>query len=185
MPDYSDIVDFRTVRTDLLLPGPIEQIWGYLTEPGLLASWLAQGQIELREGGQVELTFDVEEVPERKKAGAMVRGVVSRCDPPRLLEYSWIDASPERARAENPVPDSMVSFELQSKDRETRLIVTHRRLPTAMVAGCAAGWHTHLGNLRARLSGEALKPFLSTWRKLLPTYEYRLANVLATGQAED
>ena len=185
MPDYSDIVDSRTVRTELLLPAQIAQIWSYLTEPTRLASWLAQGQIDLREGGQVELTFDVEEVPERKQAGAIVRGIVNRCDPPRLLEYSWIDASAERARAENPVPDSIVSFELQSKDRETRLIVTHRRLPTAMLAGCAAGWHTHLANLRARLNGEELKPFLPTWRKLMPTYEYRLANVLVTGQAED
>lgn len=170
---------------DLLLLGPIEQVWEHLTQPDLLASWLAEGRIELGVGGQVELTFNVEEVPERKQAGAMVRGLVSRFEPPRLLEYSWIDASAERPLAENPVPDSIVSFALEPSGANTSLTVMHRRLPTPRVAGCAAGWHAHLGNLQARLSGQPLRRFLPTWRKLLPTYEYRLANVLASGQAED
>ena len=39
------------------LPGPIERVWAFLTEPGKRARWLAGGPMELRVGGRVELQF--------------------------------------------------------------------------------------------------------------------------------
>ncbi|MBI3694310.1 MAG: SRPBCC domain-containing protein [Acidobacteria bacterium] len=92
--------DFGRV-VERLLPGPIERVWEYLTKPDNLAAWLAAGEIELRVGGRVELRFDVQEAPDRRKAGAVIRGVVTRCEPPRALAYSWIDASADRPPGES------------------------------------------------------------------------------------
>lgn len=170
MSDFGEIIDSHTIRFERLLRGPIERVWDYLTKPEYLATWLAGGQMELRVGGQVELRFDVQEAPERAKAGAVIRGVVSRCEPPRVLAYSWVDASAERPAGENPVPDSVVTFELEPRDEKVLLMLTHRRLPAGLVANFGAGWHTHLGILLARLRQEAPEPFLPVYRRLLPMY---------------
>jgi len=49
-----------TVEMERLLPGPIEQVWDYLTKPELLATWLGDATHE-----------------------------VQRCEPPAVLEYAW------------------------------------------------------------------------------------------------
>ena len=45
------------VRIVRLLPGPIERIWDYLTDPEKRAKWFAGGPMEPRQGGKVELFF--------------------------------------------------------------------------------------------------------------------------------
>ena len=46
--------EIRIMRT---LPGPIERIWTYLTDPAKRAKWFAGGPMELRVGGKMELSF--------------------------------------------------------------------------------------------------------------------------------
>jgi uncharacterized protein YndB with AHSA1/START domain len=88
MSDFGTMMDSHSIRFERLLPGPVEPMWDFLTKPESLATWLAQAEIELGVGGRVELRFDVDEAPGRKKAGSLIRGVVTRCEPPRLLEYT-------------------------------------------------------------------------------------------------
>ena len=53
---------------------------------------------------------------------------VTRCDPPRVLSYTWGE-------------HSEVTFELSPQGDDVLLVLTHRRLPdrTAMVMAAAAG----------------------------------------------
>jgi len=57
MNDLGVMTAPRTVRIERALPGPIERVWAYLTEPDKRGAWLAGGPIELKEGGKVRLEF--------------------------------------------------------------------------------------------------------------------------------
>lgn len=184
MADLGTIIDAHTIRFERLLPGPIERVWDHLTKPECLATWLAPGEMELRVGGRVELRFDVQEAPERAKAGAIIRGVVTRCEPPRALAYSWSDASPGQPPAESPIGESVVTFELEARGEDVLLVLTHRRLRTAMITKFGAGWHTHLGVLLARMSGQEPEPFLPVFHRLLPHYEQHAATLETDAQSE-
>lgn len=161
-------LDEHTVRFERDLPCALEAAWSYLTQPGRLATWLAEGTIEPRVGGKVALSFDVEEVPERKNGGALIEGVVTLCVPDRVLAYTWSD--PETPVADE-ASDSSVTFELEPHGEHTKLTLTHRHLPKNALARCAAGWHTHLEVLVARIQNRQRESFVETWRRLLPTYE--------------
>ena len=53
--DFGTLLESGVVRFERLLPGPIERVWAYLTEPEKRARWLAGGEMELWVGGRVEL----------------------------------------------------------------------------------------------------------------------------------
>ena len=55
--EFGVVTEARTLRIRRVLPGPIERVWAYLTESEKRAKWLAAGEMELRVGGRVELTF--------------------------------------------------------------------------------------------------------------------------------
>jgi uncharacterized protein YndB with AHSA1/START domain len=165
----------RTLRLERVLPGPIERVWAYLTESEKRGTWLASGPMELKVGGGVELTFrntDLSGHPEtpperyRERGCGVVRGRITRCEPPRLLAYTWDGGSGT---------PSEVTFELTPQGTDVRLVLTHRRLPdrTTMVS-VASGWHSHVGILLDRLHGRDPQPFWSTLVHLEAAYEKRL-----------
>ena len=177
MNDFGIVTAPDTVRIERLLPGPIERVWAYLTEPGKRRTWLAGGPMELHEGGAMELVFhnaelqrDADDVPSPKHAGNAgdIRspGRVTVCEPPRRLGFTW---------DEGDGTHSQVLFELTAHGPEVRLVLTHSGLASReMLVGVAGGWHTHLGVLAARLSGEPLPPFWSTVERLEGEYEARI-----------
>jgi uncharacterized protein YndB with AHSA1/START domain len=171
MSEFGIVTEARTLRIRRVLPGPIERVWAYLTESDKRGRWLASGPMELRVGGNVELTFRNTELsahgepaPHKYKQneGASVTGRVTRCEPPRLLSYTWGD-------------DSEVTFELTPQGEQVMLVLTHRRLPdrTAMVR-YGSGWHAHLDILLDHLNGREPRPFWSTHARLEAEYEKRL-----------
>ena len=120
-----------TIRFERILPGPAERIWEYLTKSELKAKWLSAGDVEATVGGKVEHHFDHTRLspeddpfPEKYKAleaGDSSHGVVTQCDPPRLLSYTW---------AEGDGTGSEVTFELFAEENNNiRLVLTHRQLP--------------------------------------------------------
>lgn len=171
MNSSGHFLDEHTVRFERDLPCPLETAWSYLTQPGRLVTWLAEGTIEPRVGGKVSLSFDVEEVPERHDGGAFVEGVVTLCVPERVLAYTWAD--PEAPVVNSEDPDSTVTFELEPHGQHTKLTLTHRHLPTNVLARCGAGWHTHLDVLMARIQNHKRESFLDTWKRVLPSYEQK------------
>ena len=153
MSDYGVVSEPRTVRFERVLPGPIDRVWAYLTESDKRAKWLASGPMELRVGGRFELKFNqadyaaiIEPIPERFKhhGGEVEIGLVTQCDPPRLLAFTWREGAVE----------SEVIFELMPRGRDVLLVLTHRRLGNRVeMVSVASGWHTLLGVLVEHLNG--------------------------------
>ena len=176
MSEYGVVAAPATVRLERVLPGPIERIWAYLTEPDKRAKWLAGGPMELRVGGAVELRFlhaDLsaeKAVPERYKKmerGHTMPGRVTQCEPPRLLTYTWGDEAGKHGE---------VTFELTSRGKDVHLVLTHRRLPDRKeMISVAGGWHAHVGILEDVLNGREPRGFWSTHARLAAEYEKRFA----------
>ena len=99
MNDHGTVLDPAAIRFQRLLPADIETVWAYLTESDKRGQWLASGDMELRVGGGVTLRFlhnqlsSVDEpTPEPFRAyenGVTTQGVITRCEPPRALAYTW------------------------------------------------------------------------------------------------
>ncbi len=176
MDEHGIVTAPGTVRIERLLPGPIERVWAWLTEPDKRAAWLAAGPMELRVGGRVELRFrnaalsEPGDAPPPKYAGMTGEtrnpGRVTACEPPRLLAFTWGSEADDA---------SEVRFELDRRGDKVRLVVTHRRLSGRdEMASVAAGWHAHLGILVARLEGRAPASFWATHTRLEAEYGRRL-----------
>jgi uncharacterized protein YndB with AHSA1/START domain len=173
--EYGVFTEPGTFRLERVLPGSIERVWAYLTEPEKRGKWLASGPMELRVGGRVELNFhhadlSAEKTPpeEYKKfeGCSTLYGHITRCQPPRLLSYTW---------GGEPGDKSEVTFELTPRGADALLVITHRRLGdrTKMVS-VASGWHTHVGILIDHLNGREPRPFWSTIVQTKAQYEKRL-----------
>lgn len=177
MNNYGTFTESGTLRFERLLPGPIERVWEYLTESDKKAKWLAAGDIEPQVGGKVVLIFKHDNlspkddpIPEKykhMKDGTGFTGRVTKYDPPLLLCYTWGGEMGE---------ESEVTFELTPEGEKVRLRLTHRRLGDDLDThvSVASGWHTHLGILADRLSGETPKGFWSVHNKVESEYEKRL-----------
>jgi uncharacterized protein YndB with AHSA1/START domain len=160
-----------TFRIERVLPGPIERIWAYLTDSEKRQTWLASGPMELRVGGQVALRFrfselSAEKTPRDRNDECVVNGRVTRCDPPRLLSYTWGDGPGA----------SQVTFQLSPHGEEVLLVITHQRLADrGTMVNAASAWHTHVGILLDQLDGQVARPFWATKIEMETEFEKRLA----------
>jgi uncharacterized protein YndB with AHSA1/START domain len=167
---YGELIEPATVRMERLLPGPIERVWGYLTDSDLRAQWLAAGPMELKPGAPVTFTWRNDELsaggdprPEGMEAEHSMACAVIRAEPPRLLVLSWGASASE------------VTFELEPKGVEVKLTLTHRRLPDrGMLLGVSAGWHAHLDLMVARLREQTPPSFWANWTRLRAEYDARI-----------
>jgi len=161
--------EVRLVRT---LPGPIERVWEYLTDPDKRARWFCGGAIEQKAGGKVEFAMvhknlAPDETPPAKYAqvqdpGVTFEGRVLKCEPPRLLSYTFGSE------------DSEVTFELTPQGKLVLLILTHRTRgdeEQRELTNYASGWHTHLAILVALLEDKPRPKFWATHARLLADYE--------------
>jgi uncharacterized protein YndB with AHSA1/START domain len=177
MSDYGTLTAPDTVRFERLLPGPIERVWAYLTDPDKRARWLAGGPMRLVPGGEVELHFrNADLSPEASSPPAKyadcagevtTHGHVLRSEPPRLLSYSW-----EEGKGDH----SEVTFELTARDELVHLVLTHRRLKDRVTRlSVASGWHTHLGILADVLAGRTPAAFWPRLEQVEAEYDRRIA----------
>jgi uncharacterized protein YndB with AHSA1/START domain len=158
MNDLGEILNGNTVRFERLLPGPIGRVWDFLTESENLRSWLGETEIELRVGGKIIVRLAADDV---------MHGTITRCEPPRILAYTW---GTGRA-GEREEDRSILMFELEEREERVLLVLTHRRLKTETLSEYGAGWDTHLGILMARLNNEEPRKFSVVYREMLPAYE--------------
>ena len=85
---------------------------------------------------------------------------MTRCEPPRILAYTW--------------DESEVSFELAPRDEQVLLTLTHRKLASrAETVDVSAGWHTHLDLLGERLRGVTPQRFWAAVEEYEREYEKR------------
>jgi len=156
MTDFGTIVGGNSVRFERLVPGPVERVWRYLTTRDGLGAWLFPGTIELRVGGRVELE-------DANAPGGKFTGTVTRCDPPRLLAYTWMEVSGSGAPSE-------LSFELEPRGDRVLLVLTHRNMAPGFLAQTGAGWHAHVDILAALLAGKQPEPSMRAFERHLPHY---------------
>jgi len=173
---YGKFINRAEVRLTRLLPGPIERVWEFLTDPEKRARWFAGGICEPKVGGKNDLVFQhknlspTEEPPEQYKQmnneGFTMPSTILRWEPPRLLCYTFDDASE-------------VTFELTEQGKNVLLVLTHRAsgedIPS--IPGYASGWHTHFDLLLALLEGTPPPLFWSTHKRLKTEYANAYAAV--------
>ena len=98
--------------------------------------------------------------------GFRMPSTILRCEPPRLLSYSFDD-------------DSDVTFELTPQGNAVLLVLTHRArgedIPS--IPGYASGWHTHFALLTAILEGTPPPAFWAMHHRLKVEYAKAYADV--------
>jgi len=160
MNDYGRVIGPRAVQFERVLPGPIERVWQFLTDPKLRKTWFADGPIEGKVGGAITFHFQhqvitefAEALPERFKIMAdgpiVSHGTVRVWDPPRRLAFTW-------------EPDSEVAIDLVARGADVHLTLTHTKLASrAEMVDVSSGWHVHLGVLAERFAGRKPAAFWS------------------------
>lgn len=171
MSKYGVITEPGTIRFERLLPGPVNQVWEYLTESEKRGKWLASGEMEKKTGGRVYLNFQHADlapenaaIPERYKhykAGDTMIGRVTQWEPHKLLSITW---GPDEA--------SLVTFELNQENENVKLVLTHSQLADNrdILLSVASGWHTYLGILIDHLSGRKPSGFFTTHTRMEEKY---------------
>jgi uncharacterized protein YndB with AHSA1/START domain len=139
-----------------------EEVWSALTEPDRLQRWLADvAEIDLRVGGRFVLRWN--EGDDTHVDDGKVRALETGS----LLELDWTYPGE---------PDSVARFELRRDGDGTILVLDHRGLPPAAIAGYGAGWHSHLDSLEALLAGREAD-WSVRFEELGPAYERQAAAV--------
>lgn len=110
----------RSIRRELLIPQPCEQVWQALANSAALAEWMYPNDFAPRVGHQ--FTFRVPANPKVGFDGLIVHCEVLECEPPQnnsngRLVFSW--------SAGGPVMDTRVIFQLERNGDGTRLLFEH------------------------------------------------------------
>jgi uncharacterized protein YndB with AHSA1/START domain len=150
--------DFTVATMTRLIEHPPEVVWRALTDPAMLAQWLAPGRIDLKVGGAARLDF--------ADSGTVIDSVVSACEDGRLIEYSW--SSPGE-------PLRPVRWRIEPHAGGTRLVLT-QKTPAGEDAGRAcAGWEAHLEMLQAALEGVPIKFPFESFKAAREAYRAKVA----------
>lgn len=156
MNDFATIDEQNAVTLVRDLPGPIDRVWGFLTDPKLLSRWFSDGVIADHVGGET-----------RFEMGAS--GRVTAYEPPHLLEYTWDE--PDLSRG--PIFDTLVRWELANVGDRVRLTLTHKRLTELEAIQHSVGWHTLLDRLSAFVGGGEPPEIMERYEHLQSQYEKR------------
>lgn len=178
---HGTLINAAEVRFVRLLPGPIERVWDFITDPEKRVLWLAGGASDKRAGGKTKLVFNNknlapgEAVPEKYKEHAAEDisciETITRYEPPHVLAHTWDEE--EGAASE-------VTYELAPEGDQVRLTLTHRRpRDHKQLLGVSGGWHIHLAVLEAKLEGTPPPPFWSTLERLDKDYAARFGPAAA------
>lgn len=168
MSDHAASPAPKTVRLERLLPGPIDRVWAFLTEPEKRKRWFAGG--DMAESGAFNLFFqhsNITDEPGPERFETAVEGFDSPCemvrwDPPRALAFSW----------RGDTGASLVTWELFEKGADVLFVITHTELPNRdEMVDVSGGWHAHTDILEAVLRGTKPKPFWANIAELEKYYD--------------
>ena len=140
----------KTIRREMLIPQPREQVWRALTDSATLAEWMFPNDFEPRVGHR--FTFRVPPNP-RMVDGLVVRCEVLECEPPDRLAFSW--------SAGGPVENTRVSYRLEPDGDGTRLVFEHSGFDVTQpfgeqaLKGAEFGWAKMFRQLAAVVAGSA------------------------------
>lgn len=152
-----------TIRREIRIPQPPEQVWLALTDSALLAEWMFPNDFQPRVGHH--FTFHVPPNPKAKFDGLVVRCEVLKCEPPRRLEFSW--------SAGGAVEYTRVTFLLEPDGDGTRILFEHSGFDLALpfgeqaLRGAEFGWAKMLKQLADVVASSA-----SRLRKVFPNGKF-------------
>ena len=152
----------NTIRKEILIPQPREQVWRALTDSATLAEWMFPNDFEPRVGHH--FTFRVPGNPKANFDGLVVRCQVLECEPPGestggRLVFSW--------SAGGPVDNTQVSFRLEPDGEGTRVVFEHAGFDVSQPFG-----------------EQALKGAEFGWAKMFKQLAAVVARPAADGQQE-
>jgi uncharacterized protein YndB with AHSA1/START domain len=150
-----------------------EKIWAALTE----GSFTRQYFFGLRIEGEWKAGSAVKYF--RPDNTVDISGRVLRCDPAKLLSFTWhVESDPMAAR----LPDCIVTFQLESLGGVVRLTLTeeHPQLPDErLLEGGRRGWPAILSGLKTLVeTGQPLPAFDTTYQKEGGAYMQRVISEL-------
>ncbi|GAA0452077.1 SRPBCC domain-containing protein [Streptomyces stramineus] len=155
--------DTHTLRFELSLPYPVEEVWAAVATPEVLPAWLAAADpFEARPEGAVTLRW-LNTDP--RGHATVAPGRITAWEPPRTAEYT-VDIH------------GRIRFALEpAAGGGTLLHFTNEVTGTdAVRLDCLAGWHHHFEYLREALAGRPANWSawtLDRWRELREEYELR------------
>lgn len=112
----------RTVRKEVFLPHPPEDVWVALTDPQALAEWLMPNNFEPVVGRKFR--FHVDPMPGPYTGGSECQ--VVEVDPPRRLAYTWACLRKDETKA--PAYPTTVTWTLMAAPGGTLLVLEHTGL---------------------------------------------------------
>ena len=139
----------KTIRREILIPQPREQVWRAISDSTALAEWMYPNDFEPRVGHH--FTFRVPPNPKVGFDGLLVRCEVLVCEPPSRLVFSW--------SAGGPVVNTRVSFRLEPDGDGTRIFFEHSGFDVSQPGGDQAfkgaqfGWAKMLEQLAIVAAG--------------------------------
>jgi uncharacterized protein YndB with AHSA1/START domain len=140
----------KTIRREIVIPQPREQVWRALTDSTALAEWMFPNDFVPRVGHH--FTFQVPPNPKVGFDGLVVHCAVLECEPPSRLAFSW---------SAGGLADTRVSFRLEPDGEGTRVLFEHSgfegppQWPDQAVRGAEFGWAKMLNQLPAVVAGLA------------------------------
>jgi uncharacterized protein YndB with AHSA1/START domain len=140
----------KTIRREILIPQPREQVWQAITESTALAEWMFPNDFEPRVGHH--FTFQVPANPKVNFDGLVVHCEVLECEPPSRLAFSWEAGG---------LVGTRVSFQLEPDGAGTRLLFEHSGFDVSQpwveqaLRGAEFGWAKMLKQLPAVVAGLA------------------------------
>lgn len=142
----------NTIRREIVVSQPREQVWRAITDSVTLAEWMFPNDFEPRIGHH--FTFQVPGNPKRNFDGLTVHCEVTECEPPSRLAFSW--------SAGGPVVNTTVSFRLEPEGSGTRLFFEHggfdlsHPMGKQALGGAEYGWKGMLDKLAFVLADQAV-----------------------------
>jgi uncharacterized protein YndB with AHSA1/START domain len=140
----------KTIRREIVLPQPREQVWRALTDTTALAEWMFPNDFAPFVGHH--FTFRVPANPKVGFDGMVVRCEVLECEPPNQLAFSW---------SAGGLGDTRVSFRLEPDGDGTRVFFEHSGFDLSQgwsdqaVQGAEFGWAKMFKQLGAVVAAQA------------------------------
>lgn len=131
-----------------VLPAPRERVFAAWLDPASLARWMrpnaeatATAEVDARVGGRFRIVM--------QHSGGTTEhwGEYLIIERPARLSFTWISQHTQQVATQ-------VTVECLEHEQGTELVLTHRRLPEAAIAGHRRGWTTILENLEQVLRAQ-------------------------------
>ncbi|MFN3537342.1 MAG: SRPBCC domain-containing protein [Brevundimonas sp.] len=144
-----------------------ERVWAALTTPGGLKCWLAEANIEGRDGGRMDLRFTqpaTADFPDTEACRTQYNEVLV-WRPVTRFDHTFGD------------PESVVSWRLEPDGDGTCLTLIHRvpRSWECDLSRTLSGWHHHMEGLEDAVQGVAHLWSWARWNALRAAYAAEVA----------